>query len=97
VSHDLHEVDGLRLAMGIGEAPVGLQGTFSTWSTGLALSTFAHRRSPHREVMDKTHEIQWYAEELFARFALVEASGMYQGVAVNDQSGFTGPSNRLGF
>jgi len=79
VSTDLHQVDGLNLAMGIGEAPVGLQGTFSTWSNGRALSTFAHRRDAHGEVMRKTHEINWYAEELFARFALVDALGIYQG------------------
>jgi hypothetical protein len=82
VSHDLHAVPGLDFAMGIGEAPVGLQGTFSVWSNGSALSNFAHRRSPHREVMEKTHDIEWYAEELFARFALVDASGTYNGLSV---------------
>jgi hypothetical protein len=68
--------------MGIGEAPVGLQGTFSVWANGAALSNFAHRRSPHREVMEKTHDIEWYAEELFARFALVDTSGTYNGLAI---------------
>lgn len=79
VSGDLRAVDGLRLALGIGEAPVGLQGTFSVWESNAALTEFAHRRSPHAEVMRRTHEVQWYAEELFARFALVEASGTYRG------------------
>ena len=82
VSTDLHQVDGLNVAMGIGEAPVGLQGTFSTWSDGRALSSFAHRRSPHGEVMRMTKELDWYAEELFARFALVNAAGNYQGLPV---------------
>ena len=79
VSGDLREVDGLRLALGIGEAPVGLQGTFSVWESNAALTEFAHRRSPHLEVMRRTHEEQWYAEELFARFALVEAHGTHRG------------------
>jgi hypothetical protein len=29
-----------------------------------------------------THEVDWYAEELFARFALVEAEGTYNGLPV---------------
>ena len=94
VSHDLHAVPGLNFAMGLGEAPVGLQGTFSIWSNGSALSNFAHRRSPHREVMDKTHEIDWYAEELFARFALVGASGTYNGISVHTQTSINDPDKR---
>jgi hypothetical protein len=96
VSKDLHEVPGLDFAMGIGEAPVGLQGTFSIWSNGTALSTFAHRRSPHREVMNRTHEINWYAEELFARFALIEARGTYNGTPVNLQTDVSRTAERLG-
>jgi heme-degrading monooxygenase HmoA len=79
VSGDLRAVDGLRLAMGIGEAPVGLQGTFSVWESNAALTEFAHRRSPHAEVMRRTHDVQWYAEELFARFALVDSRGIHDG------------------
>ncbi len=82
VSGDLRAVEGLRLALGIGEAPVGLQGTFSLWESGAALTEFAHRRPAHVEVMRRTREMQWYAEELFARFALVEARGRYDGRSV---------------
>ncbi len=79
VSQDLREVAGLDLAIGIGEAPVGLQGTFSMWSSNSALTGFAHRRSPHVEVMRRTHDVAWYAEELFARFAVVASRGSYRG------------------
>ena len=82
VSTDLHLVDGLTFAMGIGEAPVGLQGTFSAWASGAALSNFAHRRDAHQDVMRMTKDVDWYAEELFARFALVEATGTYNGLPV---------------
>lgn len=82
VSGDLREVEGLRLAVGIGEAPVGLQGTFSLWASNAALTEFAHRRSPHVEVMRRTHDVGWYAEELFARFAVVDATGTLRGQQV---------------
>jgi hypothetical protein len=82
VSADLHAVDGLLFSLGIGEAPVALQGTFSIWSGNPALTAFAYRRGPHREVMARTEELQWYAEELFARFALVGAAGEFGGEPV---------------
>jgi hypothetical protein len=82
VSGDLRAVDGLDLAIGIGEAPVGLQGTFSMWSSNAALTEFAHRRSPHVEVMRRTHDVEWYAEELFARFAVIDSRGTCSGTAL---------------
>jgi len=81
VSTDLHRTGGLRLALGIGEAPVGLQGTFSLWESGSALTEFAHRRGPHTAVVRRTAEVGWYAEELFARFAVVSVDGTFGGQA----------------
>jgi hypothetical protein len=79
VSADLHQYDGLRLAVGIGEAPVGLQGTFSLWHSARALEDFAYRGAPHAEVIRRTREIGWYAEELFARFAVLDIAGTFAG------------------
>lgn len=80
VSADLHRVDGLRLAVGIGEAPIGLQGTFSLWSGAPALTSFAHRRSPHLDAIRRTATENWYAEELFARFAVLDVDGTFAGL-----------------
>lgn len=79
VSTDLHRVDGLRLAVGIGEAPIGLQGTFSLWRDSEALTSFAHRRSPHLEAIARTATEDWYAEELFARFGVLDVEGTFAG------------------
>lgn len=79
VSADLHAVSGLLFAVGIGEAPVGLQGTFSVWDSTQALNDFAYARSPHQTVIRRTGEEKWYAEELFARFALLTADGTVDG------------------
>ncbi len=80
VSTDLRAVEGLRLAVGIGEAPVGLQGTFSLWTGASALKAFAYGRAAHTDVIARTPVEDWYAEELFARFAVEEISGTYRGV-----------------
>jgi len=79
VSADLHRADGLRLALGIGEAPIGLQGTFSIWDSAAALRAFAHGRPAHRLAVRRTAEEGWYAEELFGRFALLDATGTLDG------------------
>ncbi|MDQ6650156.1 MAG: monooxygenase [Actinomycetota bacterium] len=79
VSADLHAGGGLRYAVGIGEAPVGLQGTFSVWSDAASLNAFAYARSPHQVAITRTAEERWYAEELFARFALLDATGSVKG------------------
>jgi hypothetical protein len=80
VSADLHDAPGLRLALGIGEAPLGLQGTFSVWNSSSALNAFAYTRAPHAAVVERTARERWYAEELFARFAVLSASGTLDGV-----------------
>jgi len=79
VSTDLRRVEGLRLAVGIGEAPIGLQGTFSLWDSSAALNTFAHRRQPHVDAIRRTATEGWYAEELFARFAVLSVEGRFAG------------------
>jgi hypothetical protein len=79
VSADLRKVDGLRLAVGIGEAPIGLQGTFSLWRDATALNQFAHQREPHRAVVCRTPLEHWYAEELFARFEVLAVDGTFAG------------------
>lgn len=78
VSADLRQRDGLQVALGIGEAPVGLQGTFSLWRDSHALRDFVYRGEPHQRVMARTAEVGWYAEELFARLAVLSADGDYR-------------------
>jgi len=79
VSADLRAVPGLRLAVGIGEAPVGLQGTFSLWDDARSLREFAYQRSAHTDVVARTATEGWYAEELFARFAVEQVEGTFCG------------------
>ncbi|MFY0406434.1 hypothetical protein [Solicola sp. PLA-1-18] len=79
VSADLARSPGLRMSVGVGEAPVGLQGTFSLWDSADDLLAFAYRSAPHLEAVRRTAEVGWYAEELFARFAVLGASGTYRG------------------
>jgi hypothetical protein len=79
VAADLHTRDGLLAAVAVGEAPVGLQGTFSVWRSARHLTEFAHRGAAHAEAIRRTGPERWYAEELFARFAVLRSVGTYGG------------------
>ncbi len=79
VSAELHRSPGLITALGVGEAPVGLQGTVSVWRDGDALRDFAHRSPEHVEAIRRTTTEGWYAEELFARFEVVGSRGTLDG------------------
>jgi hypothetical protein len=75
---------GLRLGFGIGEAPVGWQGTISVWDSAAAAEGFAFRSrpgaaSPHVAAIRAARTQRWYAEELFARFAVRDATGTIDG------------------
>lgn len=71
---DLHQSPGLIFSIGIGEAPIGLQGTFSIWESEAALRDFAYKNSPHRAVIVDTKKFDWYSEELFARFEVINTA-----------------------
>lgn len=83
VTLDLHATPGLIAAIGIGEAPIGLQGTFSLWNDADSLNSFAYRGQAHRDVIQRTADLQWYAEELFARFEVLSMRGDLQGRALD--------------
>lgn len=76
VTISLKSAKGLVSAIGIGEAPIGLQGTFSLWESAAAVKDFAYRGQAHQKAIADTARYNWYSEELFARFAVLEQRGL---------------------
>lgn len=62
---------GLQFAIGLGEAPIVRQATFSIWESQAAMQQYAYRTAAHSSVIKSTRQQHWYAEELFARFRLL--------------------------
>ena len=75
VTISLKSAPGLVAAIGIGEAPIGLQGTFSLWESAAAIRDFAYKGAAHQKAIADTSAFNWYSEELFARFAVREVRG----------------------
>jgi len=78
VTISLKSAPGLMAAIGIGEAPIGLQGTFSLWESSAAIKNFAYKGAAHQKAIADTATYNWYSEELFARFAVREVRGTLQ-------------------
>jgi hypothetical protein len=75
VAARLPDAPGLLAAFGVGEAPLGWQGTVSVWRDPASLVGFAYRQPEHQAAVDATPVRRWYAEELFARFAVLDVDG----------------------
>jgi hypothetical protein len=77
VAQNLYESKGLIHTLGIGEAPIGFQGTFSLWANAENLREFAFKGDAHRRAISDTEKFQWYSEELFARFSVRDMRGIF--------------------
>ena len=79
VNAELAHSPGLLAAIGLGEAPLFIQATFSLWASPHAVRGFAYSGPEHIAAMRRKATEDWYSEELFARFQPIASYGTWDG------------------
>ncbi len=64
---------------GVGEVPWLHQVTVSVWPDAASMHAFARAGGPHAEAIRAVRAEDWFAEELYARFAVRGHAGRWQG------------------
>jgi hypothetical protein len=79
ISARLARRPGLIASIGLGEAPLVFQATFSLWAGLSEVQRFAYQEAEHAAVVRRTRAEGWYREELFARFRPFASYGSWNG------------------
>lgn len=78
---DLARAVGCRLAVGLGEAPLLRQATFSLWNDVDAMNAYA-RSGAHGEAIRSARGGAYFSESMFVRFVPVRMRGHWPGMAL---------------
>lgn len=77
----LGHAPGCLLAVGLGEAPVLRQATFSIWKNAAAMDAYA-RRGAHQDAIRASAAGSFFTESMFVRFTPYDAQGLWHGSSV---------------
>ncbi|WP_292022177.1 spheroidene monooxygenase [Maritimibacter sp. UBA3975] len=81
ISAVIGEDANVMFKIGIGEVPLLHQITFSIWPDADALDAFAHADGPHARAVRAVRAGDWFREELFARFRVLDDIGSWHGTS----------------
>jgi len=76
---DLKKAPGCLLAMGLGEAPLVRQCTFSLWKDTPSMVTYAHSGA-HQEAIQAAYKSDFFSESMFVRMRVLRRVGDWAGV-----------------
>jgi spheroidene monooxygenase len=74
----LERAPGCLLAVGLGEAPLLRQATFSIWESAAAMDAYA-RSGAHLEAIRAAYDEGYFSESMFVRFVPDEVRGVWKG------------------
>lgn len=75
---DLAQAPGCLLAMGLGEAPLVRQCTFSVWQDAQAMVQYA-QQGAHQVASAAAYKHQFFSESLFVRMQVLHMAGVWKG------------------
>lgn len=76
---DLKNAPGCELAMGLGEAPLVRQCTFSLWKDTPSMMAYAHTGA-HQQAIAAAHKNDFFSESMFVRMRVLRRAGQWSGV-----------------
>lgn len=79
VANQMSTANGFITSFGIGEVPFIKQATFSIWQSKQSMKAFAYSMHEHKDVIQKTKKENWYSEEMFTRFIVLDCTGSING------------------
>ena len=79
---ELAAAPGCRVAVGLGEAPVLRQATFSLWDSVSTMEAFAHHGA-HQRALRQSWMEKHFSEWMFVRFAVESLTGRWAGHELN--------------
>lgn len=74
----IENAKGLIYTKGVGEWPLIQMATLSVWKSEQAMKDFAYGSEEHKKAIKMTKELNWYKEELFARFVPYRLDGNFE-------------------
>ena len=76
---DLKNAPGCELAMGLGEAPLVRQCTFSVWKDTPSMVDYAHTGA-HQQAIAAAYKNDFFSESMFVRMRVLRRQGQWPGV-----------------
>ncbi|MDO8906728.1 hypothetical protein [Hydrogenophaga sp.] len=70
----MQQASGCTLAMGLGEAPLVRQCTFSLWKDTPSMLEYAHQGA-HQQAIEAAYKHRYFSESLFVRMRLLQQDG----------------------
>lgn len=76
----LGSMPGLIYSKGVGETPFIDMATISLWESAASMEAYAYGTDAHKGAIRQTRALDWYREELFARFLPYRTMGSWEGI-----------------
>ena len=83
---EIARAPGCRLAVGLGEAPLVRQATFSVWDSVEAMDAYA-RHGSHQRAIQASWQQGFFSEWMFVRFRPVALNGAWRGQPLQELAG----------
>jgi spheroidene monooxygenase len=79
ISSVIGQDPNVMFKIGIGEVPLLHQITFSIWPDTTSMAHFARGDGPHGRAIKAVRDEGWFTDELYARFRVLGADGLWHG------------------